>query len=57
MSTPNAEEKARNREIAQNEQHRKAVSAVRVSGWAIFIAVVIAAIVVGIVWAWTHRLP
>jgi hypothetical protein len=55
MSTPDAEEKARNREIAQNEQHRKAVSAMRVSGWAIFIAVVIAAIVVGIVWAWTHR--
>lgn len=55
MSTPDAEEKARNREIAQNEQHRKVVSAVRVSGWAIFIAVVIAAIVVGIVWAWTHR--
>jgi hypothetical protein len=55
MSTPDAEEKARNREIAQNEQNRKAVSAVRVSGWAIFIAVVIGAIVVGVVWAWTHR--
>ena len=57
MSTPDAEERARNREIAQNEQYRKAVSAMRVSGWAIFIALVIAAIVVGIVWAWTHRLP
>lgn len=57
MSTPDAEERARNREIAQNEQHRKAVSAMRVSGWAIFIAVVIAASIAGIVWAWTHRLP
>jgi hypothetical protein len=57
MSTPDAEERARNREIAQNEQHRKAVSAMRVSGWAIFIAVVITASIAGIVWAWTHRLP
>jgi hypothetical protein len=57
MSTPDAEEKARNREIAQNEAHREAVSSVRVSGWAIFIALLIAAIVVGVVWAWTHRLP
>jgi hypothetical protein len=55
MKESDPDEKARNREIAQNEQHRKAVSAVRVSGWAIFIAVVIAAIVIGIVWAWTHR--
>jgi len=55
MSTPDAEEKARNREIAQNEAHREAVSAVRVSSWAIALAVVIGAIVVGFFWAWTHR--
>ena len=55
MSTPDAEERARNREIAENEKHRKAASAVRVSGWAIFLTLVIAAIVVGVVWAWTHR--
>lgn len=56
MSTPDdAEERARNREIAQNEQHRKAVTALRVSGWAVFITVVMATIVVGIFWAWTHR--
>jgi len=55
MSSPDAEEKARNREIAQNEARRKAVGAIRVSGWAIFITLVIAAIVVGIFWAWTHR--
>lgn len=57
MSTPDAEERARNREIAQNEQRRKAVGAMRVSGWAIFITVVIAASIAGIVWSWTHRLP
>ena len=55
MSTPDAEEKARNRDIAANEEHRTAVSAVRVSGWAIFIAFVIGAIAVGTFWAWTHR--
>lgn len=56
MSTPeDAEERARNREIAQNEQHRKAVTAIRVSGWAIFTTLAIAAIVVGIALAWTHR--
>lgn len=55
MSTPDAEDKARNREIARNEVHRKAVTAIRVSGWAIFITMVFATIVVGIVWAWTHR--
>jgi hypothetical protein len=55
MSTPDAEEKARNRVIARNEVHRKTVSAIRVSGWAIFIAFIIGAIVFGIIWAWTHR--
>ena len=45
MSTPDLEEKARNREIAQNEAHREAVSAVRVSSWAIALAVAIGAIV------------
>ena len=55
MSTPDAEEKARNREIAQNEERRKAVGAARVSGWAIAIVFVIGAIVFGIFWAWTHR--
>lgn len=55
MSTLDDDEKARNREIARNEQHRKAASAVRVSGWAIFIALFIATIVVGIFWVWTRR--
>ncbi|MFO1110055.1 MAG: hypothetical protein U1E61_12780 [Bradyrhizobium sp.] len=55
MSTLDDEEKARNRAIAQNEQHRKAASAVRVSGWAVFIALFVAMIVIGIIWAWTRR--
>ena len=55
MSTPDAEEKARNREIAQNEAERETISAIRVSSWAIAVAFVIGAIVFGIFWAWTHR--
>lgn len=55
MSTPDPEEKARNRAIAQNEAHRETVSSVRVSAWAVAGAVIIGAIVVGIVWASTHR--
>jgi hypothetical protein len=49
------DEKARNREIAANEEKRKDVGAVRVSSWAIGVAVVIGMIVFGIVWSWTHR--
>ena len=49
------DERARNREIAQNEERRKAVGAVRVSTSAIALAVIIGLIVFGIVWAWTHR--
>jgi hypothetical protein len=49
------DERARNREIAQNEERRKAVGAVRVSTSAIALAVIIGLIVFGIVWAWMHR--
>jgi len=55
MSAPDQDEKARNREIARNEANREATGAVRVSSWAIAIAVIVGAIVFGIVWAWTHR--
>jgi len=55
MSSSDQEKKDRNREIAQNEAMRQATSAVRVSGWAIFFAIVVAVIVVGIVWAWLNR--
>ena len=47
--------KQRNREIAANEAERQAVSAVRVSSWAIGLAVIIGIIFVAIVWAWMKR--
>ena len=46
------DEKARNREIAANEEKRKAIGAVRVSSWAIVLAIVVALIVFGLVWPW-----
>jgi hypothetical protein len=55
MSSADNGDKERNREIAQNEEMRQTVSAVRVSGWAIVFAVVIGVIVVAIVWAWLKR--
>ena len=41
MSHPNEENKARNREIAENEDARQTVGDIRVSVWAIAVAVVI----------------
>jgi hypothetical protein len=49
------QERERNREIARNEVARRTISAVRVSGWAIAVAVIVGALVFGIVWAWMHR--
>ena len=46
-------EKMRNREIAQNESDRQTVSAIRVSGWAIAVAVVIGLAAVG--WVLLHN--
>lgn len=45
----------RNREIARNEAARRAVGAVRVSTWAIAVAVIAGVIVFAIAWAWMHR--
>ena len=55
MSGADNGNKERNREIAQNEEMRQTVSAVRVSGWAIVFAIIIGVIVAGIAWAWLHR--
>ena len=55
MSTPGPEERERNREIAQNEERCKAIGAVRVSSWAIFVAVIVGAILFGLFWAVTRR--
>ena len=49
------QEKERNREIAQNEAAREAISAIRVSTWAIAVAVIAGLIVFGIAWAWMNR--
>jgi uncharacterized protein HemX len=46
-------EKTRNREIAQNESDRQTTSAIRVSGWAIAVAVVIGLSAVG--WVLLHN--
>jgi hypothetical protein len=48
-------EKERNREIAQNESERQAVSSVRLSSWAVAIAVIICLIGFALGWAWLHR--
>ncbi|MGY3692426.1 hypothetical protein [Bradyrhizobium sp. C9] len=54
MSAPE-QDKQRNREIAANEAERQAVSAVRVSSWAIGLAVIIGIVVVAVVWSWLKR--
>jgi hypothetical protein len=55
VSNSESENKQRDREIAHNEAHREAVSAVRVSSWAIAVAVLAGVIAFGIAWAWMHR--
>ena len=47
------QDKSRNREIAENEAERQTVSDIRVSTWAIAVAVVIALAVVG--WVLLHN--
>jgi hypothetical protein len=46
-------DKARNREIAENEAQRQTVSAIRVSTWAVAVAVVIGLAAVG--WVLLHN--
>ena len=55
MSNSESENKQRDRKIADNEANREAVSAVRVSSWAIGVAVIAGVIAFGIGWAWLHR--
>ena len=47
MNDPNKEDKARNREIAENEADRQTVGDIRVSVWAIAAAVIIGLAAVG----------
>jgi hypothetical protein len=55
MSSSDQDDKERNRAIAQNEAAREAVSAVRVSSWALAVSVIAGVIVFGIAWSWLHR--
>ena len=47
MSSSDQENKQRNREIARNEAQRQTIGAIRVSTWAIVVAVVIGLAAVG----------
>ena len=47
MTDPTGESKERNREIAANESARQTTSSIRVSVWAIAVAIVIGLIAVG----------
>ena len=55
MSSSDQENKDRNREIAENEARREAVSNVRVSTWAIAVTVIAGVIVFAIAWGWLSR--
>ena len=55
MSSSDQGNKQRNREIAENEANRQVVGDVRVSVWAIAVAIVAGVIVFGIAWAWLNR--
>ncbi len=55
MREPEQSDKDRNREIAQNERERTADSAVRLSSWAIGIAVILGLIAVGLASPWLGR--
>jgi hypothetical protein len=53
MGEGNQEDKARNREIAQNEAERQTIGDIRVSTWAIAVAVIIGLAAVG--WVLIHH--
>jgi len=53
MTDTDPANKERNREIADNEAKREAISGIRVSGWAIAVAVVIGLAAVG--WVLAHN--
>jgi hypothetical protein len=53
MSDSENGNKARNREIAENEAERQTIGDIRVSGWAIAVAVIIGLAAVG--WVLIHN--
>jgi len=55
MSSSDQENKQRDRKIAANEAERQTIGDIRISGWAIAIAIILGVIAVGVVWAWLKR--
>jgi len=53
VNDPGKDNKARNREIAQNEAERQTTGDIRVSSWAIAVAVIIGLAAVG--WVLLHN--
>jgi hypothetical protein len=53
MSDADQENKARNREIAQNEAERQTIGDIRVSTWAIAVAVIIG--LAAVCWVLIHK--
>ena len=53
MNEPDEDNKTRNREIAQNEAERQTIGDIRVSVWAIAVAVIIGLAAVG--WVLLHN--
>ena len=55
MSSSDQENKQRDKKIAANEAERQTVGDIRVSGWTIAFAIIIAVVGVAMVWAWLKR--
>jgi uncharacterized protein HemX len=55
MATQEEKNKARNQQIAENEEARQATGAFRVSAWAIVFAIIIGGVAVWTGWGWLAR--
>ncbi len=53
MTDPTGESKERNRQIAHNEEVRRIVGGIRISAWAIAVAIIIGLVVFG--WVFLHN--
>lgn len=55
MSDIKSEMKERDKEVAHNEEQRHAVSAVRISSWAVFAALIVCAVIAGFIFVAMRR--
>lgn len=55
MSDIKSEMKERDKEVAHNEEQRHAVSAVRISSWAVFAAVIVCGVIVAFIFIAVRR--